>query len=186
MKVKNLVISFFLLTLLTLFTPQALAEEKFSNSSANFAAILKTKVSDPRVKLISSYLEKYNSPLAPYAGTFVREADRYNIDWRLVVAISGVESTFGKAEPTGCNNGWGYGIYGNNMLCFNSYNDAIHTISQALREKYLDKWGASDVYSIGHLYAASPTWADRVTYFMNDIDAYKSSLDDNKPLSISL
>lgn len=186
MKVKNLSLCFFLLTLLILFTPQALAEEKLSGPSASFAAILKAKVADHRVQILHSYLEKYNSPLTPYAGTFVREADRYGIDWKLVVSISGVESTFGKAEPEGCNNGWGYGIYGDNMLCFTSYNDAIHTISQALREKYLNKWGATDVYSIGHLYAASPTWADRVTYFMNDIDAYQHGLEDNQPLSISL
>lgn len=185
MKVKNLLISFLLLTLLTLFTPTALAEEKLSGSSANFAAILKTRVGDNRAKVLQKYLEKYDSPLAPYATVFVSDADEYNIDWRLVPAIAGVESTFGKAHPANCNNDWGYGIYGNNMLCFFSYYEAIHTVSQALREQYMNKWGATDVYSIGHLYAASPTWADRVTYFMNDIQAFKDE-SDNQTLPISL
>lgn len=185
MKVKNLLISFLLLALLTLITPSALAEEKLSNSSATFAAILKTKVGDNRAKVLQKYLESHDSPLAPYATVFVMDADQYNIDWRLVPAIAGVESTFGHAHPANCNNDWGYGIYGDNMMCFYSYYEAIHTVTQALRENYMNKWGATDVYSIGHLYASSPTWANRVTYFMHDIQAFKDT-SDNKTLSISL
>ena len=186
MNVKNLILSFLLLTILTLFTPQALAEEKTHITSANFAAILKAKEEDPRAKILKGYLELHNSPLADNAQTFVEEADKYNLDWRLVASIAGVESTFGQAEPAGCYNGWGYGIYGTNMMCFASYDDAIHTISESLREKYMDTWGATDVYDIGHYYAASPTWADRVTYFMNDMETYRASVNDNQPLSISL
>jgi len=186
MNVKNLIISFLLLIILTLFTPQALAEEKLSGSSASFAAILKLQEEDPRAQILKKYLLAHDSPLAPYASTFVDEADQYNIDWRLVVSISGVESTFGKAEPANCNNSWGYGIYGDTLTCFTSYNEAIHTISQALRVKYMDDWDAQDVYAIGHYYAASPTWASRVTFFMNDIETFRASINDNRPLSISL
>lgn len=185
MNVKNLFISFLLLITLTIFTPHAFAEEKTSLASANFAGVLKTKVGDNRAKVLQAYLQAHNSPMAPFANTFVQDADTYNLDWRLLPAIAGVESTFGQAEPVNCYNGWGYGIYGNNMMCFYSYYEAIHTISQALREKYINTWGATDVYSIGHIYAASPTWADRVTYFMNDIEAFKENTD-NQTLPISL
>lgn len=111
------------------------------------------------------------------------QADMYHIDWRLLVAISGVESTFGKAVP--CTNAWGYNIYGDNMRCFDSYPDAIRIISQDIRFKYMDTWNATDVYSIGHIYAASPTWAHRVTFFMNQIQAF-SLRPENQPLPISL
>ena len=183
--VKNLIISFLLLALFLLAPHSALAQEKASQPSATFADILKNKVADDRAKVLKDYLTIHNSPLAPYANAFVRDADEYNIDWKLVAAISGVESTFGQAQPIDCNNSWGYGIYGSNRLCFSSYYEAIHTISQALREKYMDGWGAQDVYGIGHLYAASPTWADRVTYFMEDMDEFRQE-NTNPPLSISL
>jgi hypothetical protein len=129
-------------------------------------------------------LEKYNSPLVPYAGTFVETADKYNLDWKLVAAISGVESTFGREIPDASFNGWGWGIYGDNMIRFSSWNEGIETISQGLRTKYIDKWGAKDVYEIGRFYAASPTWAQRVEYFMNSIEEYRNLSMAN--LSISL
>jgi hypothetical protein len=50
----------------------------------------------------------------------------------------------------------------------------------------MNKWGAADVYTIGHYYAASPTWASRVSYFMADMESYRQTLDYNQPLSISL
>lgn len=164
-------------------TPKIQAQEKASGSSATFHDVLAQRAVDNRAQVLQKYLEQYDSPLAPYADDFVAQADMYHIDWKLLVAISGVESTFGKAVP--CTNAWGYGIYGEQTLCFTSYRDAIRTISRDLRTKYMDNWGATDVYSIGSLYAASPTWASRVDYFMDQIQAFALQ-PENQPLSISL
>ncbi len=185
MQVKNFLISFCLLFFFTIFPQHALAQEKASDSSASFAEVLQLKEADTRVGTLEEYLTKYHSPLAQFAGSFIAQADFYHIDWRMVAAISGVESTFANAEPFHCYNSWGYGIYGNHILCFNSYDEAIHTISKSLREQYMNKWGAQDVYDIGHFYAASPTWASRVDYFMQDIEKYKKE-SDSQTLPISL
>lgn len=183
MKTKIIVFVFMLLLTLFISTPKIQAQEKASGSSATFHDILARRAADNRVEILKKYLEQYNSPLAPYAEDFVAQADMYNIDWKLLPAISGVESTFGKAVP--CTNAWGYGIFGTQTLCFGSYKDAIRTISKDIRFKYINQWGATDVYSIGRIYAASPTWASRVDYFMNQIEAY-ALLPENQPLSISL
>ena len=183
MKTKLIVFVFMLLLSLFITTPKIQAQEKASRSSATFQDLNAVQASDNRVQVLTKYLAQENSPLTPYASTFVAQADMYHIDWRLLVAISGVESTFGKAVP--CTNAWGYNIYGNNMRCFASYPEAIRIISQDLRYKYMDQWGATDVYSIGRIYAASPTWASRVTYFMNQIQAF-SLQPENQPLPISL
>jgi len=160
------------------------AQEYSAGSSAGLLKPNNEKAADSRVRILREYLEKYNSPLVPYAGTFVETADKYNLDWKLVVAISGVESTFGREIPNDSYNGWGWGIYGDNMIRFSSWNEGIETISEGLRNKYMDKWGAKDVYQIGKLYASSPTWAQRVEYFMNSIEDFnKLSLAN---LSISL
>ena len=50
------------------------------------------KVIDKRVTEIETYLNKRNSPLAKYAEEFVKAADEYKIDYRLVASISVIES----------------------------------------------------------------------------------------------
>src|SRR3990167_11101427 len=119
-------------------------------------------------QILASYLAKFNSPLQYHAQDFIDAAKTYELDWRLVPAIAGVESTFGKFIPGGYN-AWGWGVYGTNAIYFKSWREAIFTISQGLREGYLDK-GLTDPYSMNRIYAASKTWGGKVTFFMGDIN----------------
>lgn len=140
---------------------------------------------DTRVKILRSYLKQNDSPLAPYADEFVRTADKYNLDWKLVAAISGVESTFGNAIPPYSYNAWGWGVYGDNVIKFKSWNEGIETISQGLREKYIDQWGGEDIYQIGAIYASSSAWPGHVEYYMNQIQKFALN-NPRDALSISL
>ena len=182
MKAKTILFAFTILLFSLLLPIKSHAQEIEAGSSATFHSIVAAQQTDNRVRILKSYLEQFHSPLAPYAANFVAQADLYNVDWRFVAAIAGRESTFAKQEP--CINPFGYGIYGNTMTCFASYPQAIQTVSKALRENYIDKWGAQNVYDIGHMYAASPTWASGVIYFMNDIQRF--ALAEPQPLPISL
>jgi hypothetical protein len=168
----------------TFVTQKVIATEKASVSSAVLTPV-QIAPNDQRVQILRSYISQFDPLLAKSAPTFVAEADKYNLDWRLVAAISGVESTFGKQIPEGSYNAWGWGIYGDNRLGFSSYDEGISVISKSLREKYVDQWGAKDVYEIGTYYAASPTWATRVAYFMRKIDQYETS-NPSETLSLSL
>lgn len=177
-------ISFFIALFVFLLLPAHMfAQEKASASSATFAESTPTQSFDERGLVLEKYLESQNSPLAPYAYTFVSTADKYALPWQLLVAITGTESTLGKVAP--CNNFYGFGIYGDHMLCFTSIEDGIDTVSKSLRQDYINKWGATDVYAIGKLYAASPTWADHTMFFVNQINAFKM-LYDFQVLPISL
>lgn len=161
-------------------------EAKVAASSAALTAApeLKLKADDNRAAILRAYLQKRNSPLADHAETFIEEADKNGLDWKLVAAISGLESSFGLRIPHNSYNGWGYGVYGNNVRRFESWDDGIAVVSNALREDYMEKWGAKTIPEIGRIYAASPTWAQRVQYFMNDIEKFEKG---NKPtLAISL
>ena len=162
---------FIVLMAVLLFCPKnVFAEDK--SASAKIETKLAVAKNDYRVNVLRSYLKQYNSPLVDNAEDFVKYADMYDLDWRFVAAISGLESTFGKEIPYNSYNGWGYGIYGTNTRSFESWEDGIQTVSKDLREKYMNEWGATDVYAIGKIYAASPTWAQRVEYFMNRIQDY--------------
>lgn len=152
-------------------------------SAGSSAALLKPIATPPdsRTRILKEFLGQYNSPLIPFASDFVKIADKYDLDWKLVAAISGVESTFGMQIPYQSFNGWGWGIYGDNIIRFSSWTQGIETVSEGLRTNYINKWGARSVSEIGRFYAASPTWAQRVSYFMNKIDEFK-----NQKLAISL
>ena len=170
-----------------LIIPQAAySENKTPLPSANAHLPAKIKaVSDYRVKILEKYFKEQNSPLEPYAKDFVANADKYNIDWRLVAAISGVESTFGKAIPSFSYNAWGWGIYGDKVTRFSSWNQGIETVSAGLRQSYMDKIGGDDIYQIGSMYAASPFWAGHVMLYINNINDF-ALRDPKDTLSLSL
>ncbi len=171
MKIKIfLIVLFFVFSFLN--AKGAYAQEKASASSAKIALSESDFVDDYRVKILKTYLEEKNSPLAPFANDFVKNADKYNLDWKLVAAISGVESTYGQAIPVNSYNAWGWGVYGDNVIRFASWTEGIETISQGLRERYMEKWGAKDIYQIGAMYASSPAWASHVESTMNQIQDF--------------
>lgn len=124
----------------------------------------------PQAQVLADYLAQYNSPLAPHAQDFIDAAREYNLDWRLVVSIAGVESTFGKFTPGGYN-GWGWGVYDTQAIYFKSWKEGIYAVSLGLRENYINK-GLTNPYLMNRLYAQSPSWGGRVTYFMNEIDKF--------------
>lgn len=126
---------------------------------------------DKKAEILSAYLGKFNSPLQYHSQDFIDAADKYQLDWKLVPAIAGVESTFGKNIPGGFN-GWGWGVYGTQAIYFKSWKDGIFTVSEGLRKGYLDR-GLTDPYTINKVYATSPFWGRNVTYFLNDLDKFE-------------
>lgn len=140
---------------------------------------------DVRVVQLEAYFKKYNSPLVPHAKTFITQADKHDLDWKLVPAIAGLESTFGKAVPYNSYNpfGWGIPTGASSGIGFDSWDHAIETVSEGLKTRYIDR-GLTNVESIGRVYAASPTWSQRIHYFMNDMEEY--NFVDNSLIAMSL
>jgi hypothetical protein len=159
-------ISIFIAILLTLFTAKTVLADNYVVSTS---AILKTNTdeSDLRVDKLGKFLGQYDSILVDYANEFVKYADENGLDWRLLPAISGVESTFGKQMIDGTYNayGWAGGLYR-----FASWEDSIATISKSLKEDYLEK-GAPSLSRIARRYCPpSSTWKYKVAFFMRKID----------------
>ncbi|KKQ97197.1 MAG: hypothetical protein UT23_C0016G0014 [Candidatus Woesebacteria bacterium GW2011_GWA1_39_12] len=122
---------------------------------------------DPRIETLENYLESHRSPLAEYSGTFIEVADTYNLDWRLIPAITGVESTFGKRIPKNSFNAYGWA---NGEYRFTSWDESIEVVAKTLREKYIDR-GAPTIGRIARRYAPpSSTWAWKVKFFMQKIE----------------
>lgn len=156
-----------IISLFALFIPAASVSAEVPVVEAS-ATLKKSRVkSDYRIEILRAYLTKHHSPLAEYADELVETADKYNIDWRLVPAISGVESTFGKRIPHNSFNAYGWA---NGAYKFKSWEDSIEIVTKTLREKYIDK-GAPSIAKIARRYAPpSSTWAKNVKFFMNKIE----------------
>jgi hypothetical protein len=116
-----------------------------------------------KVEKIKKYLSNKGSPLSKYAEEFVKAADYYNIDYRLVAAISIVESSGGKYtfKPY---NAWGWGKSG-----FKSWKDGIWSVSEGLSKYYAS--GRTTPQSIAPSYCPpnAKAWASKVSYVMNAI-----------------
>ncbi len=178
-----------IVSLTAITSEKAYATDKTSRTSALLAVpqiqTPRQMEKDNRAEILKTYLETYNSPLASHAETFIKEADNNSLDWRLVPAITGVESYFGQMIPPYSYNGWGYGVYGTNVRRFASWDEGIAVVSKALRNEYMDGRGATNVYEIGSTYAADRMWANKVQRFMDEIDAYTARFD-APSVSISL
>jgi hypothetical protein len=183
---KNLLLTAMFVAVVLIFPQNIFAQEKASASSANINPTLIVKEgSNYRVKIVKAYLEKYDSPLADNAKDFVYYADLYRLDWRLVLAISGVESTYGKEIPENSYNAWGWGVYGDNVIRFRTWKEGIQTVSEGLRNRYMNQWGGQDIYQIGSMYASSPHWATSVNTHLAMVQNFILSNPQNA-LSLSL
>lgn len=169
MNIKILV-GVLLILLSQFFNSQALAEKPLD---LNIPSQVEGKKLDAKAKILADYLAKFDSPLTNQAQDFIDAANTYNLDWKLIPAIAGVESTFGKQIPGGYN-AWGWGVYGDQAIYFSSWREAIFTIAKGLRENYVDK-GYAEPYAMNRIYAASPYWGGKVTYFMNDLEKFANS-----------
>jgi hypothetical protein len=122
---------------------------------------------DERPSILKNYLRSHKSPLAEYSENIINTADKYNINWKLVVAIAGVESTFGKRIPINSYNAYGWA---NGNFYFKSWEESIETVTKTLRLKYIDR-GYDTVEKIAPIYAPpSSSWAWKVNYFINQIN----------------
>lgn len=132
---------------------------------------IEAKKLDKQAEILTNYFAKFNSPLQYHAQDFIDAANTYQVDWKLVPAIAGVESTFGKFIPGGYN-AWGWGVYGTQAIYFDSWRDGIFTVTKGLKEKYINK-GLTDPYSMNKVYAASPYWGGHVSYFLSDLEKFE-------------
>lgn len=128
---------------------------------------------DARPQIVARFLKTYQCPLEPYnlyAKAFVDTADRHSLDFRLLPAISMQESNCCKKMPDGTNNCWGYGIYGDKMVHFESIEQGMEVVAQTLARNYTAE-GLMEPDEIMNKYTPSNkgTWAYGVLYFMNEM-----------------
>ena len=182
---KLIAIAILLLAILSLNVRPAFAVDE-AGAAATLAYRLPDIAPDARIARLQAFLNSYDSPLAGEAATFIQEADKNGLDWKLVAAIAGVESTFGKEIPTGSYNAWGWGVFtgATDGVHFNGWADGIAQVSEGLRTNYYGR-GAQSIYDVGWMYAANgDSWGTHVHYFIDKLDAFEPTAPDQLAVSI--
>lgn len=129
------------------------------------------KTADAKPLIIEKYLEKYNSPMLPYASALLTASTKYDVDYKLIVAIAQCESNLCKKSPEGSFNCWGFE---NGDTHFLSWEQAFDQVAKTLREGYLDK-GLTTPDQIMPKYAPPSVekggpWAKCVNQFISEIE----------------
>ena len=130
-----------------------------------------TEAVDARAVNLKSFFRKYNSPLYDHAEYIVETSDRYGFDYRLLPAIAMQESGLCRVIPYDSYNCWGWGIYGNTVTRFGSYEEAIDTVARGLKKNYIDK-GLITASAIMEKYTPSSngSWAHGVNTFLHAVE----------------
>ncbi len=167
---KILVILFIIFKASSVFAAEPIAGTSASLKRQEAASYEYTR----KRKAVEDVLKKYQSPLVKSVDAFIDVCDDFKYDCYLLPAIAGLESRFGHYTYPGSYNpfGWGGGY-----IIFEDWNQAIKTVGSGLRHNYIAR-GASTIEQIGSIYAASPTWAQRVRGFIREfeIEEEKNSL----------
>ena len=129
-----------------------------------------------RVKVLEEFLEKYNSPFADNADTFVEVADEKGLDYRLLPAISCMESTCGQKILPDTYNAWGWGmsqaaLANGTYIRFDSWEEAIETVGEGIAKNYAAN-GLDTPEKMAPVYTPpnSVNWRNGVRFFMRQMD----------------
>lgn len=135
-------------------------------------------LNDSRAVTLEQFFAKYHSPLASYGDIFIKTAEKYEVPWELLPAISMQESIGGKNMPEDCYNPFGWGIHARGTLCFETWEKGIETVAKGLKEKYVDQ-GLITLEQIMSKY--NPTsynrdgsWGKGVQFFLSEIESFNT------------
>ncbi len=123
-----------------------------------------------KARKIDAYYAKRGMPLFGYGAKMVAEAEKNNLDWRLLPAIAIKESTGGKFACVGNPFGWG-----SCSIEFDTWNEAIETVAFNLggnnpntARYYKDKTIEEKLYNYNT--SVIPTYTTEIFKFMDLIE----------------
>lgn len=137
------------------------------------------KTADARAEIIRQYLQKFGSPLEPQSELIVELSDKYNFDYRWLVAIAQQESGLCLHIPDNSFNCWGWGIYPEpsnpsvlKVTRFDSFDDALRRIAPQFTKIFLKGSHFKDPMEVMKTYTppSDGSWANGVNSFFGKLE----------------
>lgn len=128
---------------------------------------------DKRISKLRLFLNQKSSPLADYAKEIVEASDAQGVDWTLITAIAGKESSFGKQIKEDSYNAWGLMAWNKTgkrfIRSFSSWKEGISFEAKLLSENY--RLNANRAIGIKYCpkEECSDTWAEDVSSFSTQV-----------------
>lgn len=133
---------------------------------------------DTRIIALKHFLEDHRSPMANYAAYIIQQADLYNQDWRIIIAISGVESAFGRIIKQNSYNAWGWkGGPKGNFSYFSNWQDAISSITRQFTLGYGREPNPYDIYKT-YCPPCTQAWPKGVINYMTQLQNYRKKVNE--------
>lgn len=145
----------------------------FAFSGEESGVIAQTiKSSDSTPIVIERYLKRYGSPMFPHSEAILSAAFRYDVSPQLIVAIAQQESNLGKKSPENCYNAWGWAIHERGTKCFESWDEAIETVTRGIAENYCAKGYCDDPCEMMKKYTpkSNGSWCAGVNQFLREME----------------
>jgi hypothetical protein len=149
------------------FIPLASSVESIRSLKAMQANIIKENENRDKVNKVENLLARYNSPMKGLGKLLVSRTEECGGDYRIVVAIAGNESGFGRI-PYKKYNPFGYldGVQ------YANWEDAINVIACKISERFI-KPCSGDLTCIIRTYGGPDTdkekWIRNIRWFMNQL-----------------
>jgi hypothetical protein len=152
------------------FSNEKVVIESAVEDTKNISVDATVSGADARPMLIKKYLEKYNSPMAPYSDLIFQISEDYGFEYYWIVAIAQQESNLCKKAPEGSYNCWGYGIHKKGTLKFDGYELAIKSYAEYLKREYFDKGlNTSELMMKKYCPSSNGSWANGVNQFIEEL-----------------
>ena len=118
---------------------------------------------DFRIARLEAFFQNYNCPKPRYVSAYLRAADQYGLDYRLLPAVSLRETGCGAAERN--NNRWGYHP---GRQAFNSVQEGIEFMARTLTEGLY--YRGKPLHQKLLTYNPRPAYPGEVKRIMQEID----------------
>lgn len=130
------------------------------------------KIEDSTPLIVEKYLKHFNSPLLPYTDLIVKSSVKSGVNPKLIVAIAQQESNLGKNSPLDCFNAWGWGIHARGTKCYESWEEAIQSVTEGIAEKYCANGYCDDPCVMMKKYTpqSSGSWCFGVNQFLREME----------------
>lgn len=127
---------------------------------------------DNRQEILRNYFTFYKSPLLENTKDFLEIADTYQLDYRLLVAIAGVESTFERNGNVSDYNPFGY-MCGNSPCQFLSFRESIVKVAKTIgtQRTYANFRQSGSILELAKIYnyVSPEDWTRKIQYFMDEL-----------------
>ncbi len=157
----------FLPTTSTDFIPQDFIEVELVKAKNEQTAKLVQQEKEQKIQKVEDIFAKYNSPMKGYGYIIVEQAEACGGDYKILVAIAGNESGFGRV-PYKLYNPFGY-LDGRQ---YSGWEESLSYISCQISKRFIKPCNG-DLNCIVRTYAGpqddKERWVKNITYFINKI-----------------